>query len=308
VQRFAAFAPASVGNVGPGFDVLGLAVEGIGDHVAIELIDGPVSSIEVTGIDAELVPADPHTNAAAIAAQAYFDKRGMRKRFRMEMRKGIALSAGMVGSGASSVAGALAAAHACSDDPTPIEIMAAALEGETAVAGFHLDNIAASVLGGLALVRSMKPIDAVRLTVNADWRVVLVTPHIRLETKRARALLPRTSERELWIQQMANTAALVHAFATGDGELVRRALDDRYAEPLRASLIPHFATVKKAALDAGAFGCSISGAGPTIFAMADDVHAESASAAMAKAFAEVRVTVHVTRIAQEGARMVEVHE
>jgi homoserine kinase len=300
--RARAFAPGGVGNVGPGFDVLGLAVDGLGDTVSIELTNDRNSRIEMTGVDWKFIPLDPLRNACAIAARFWLDRCGVNQSFRMSIVKGIPMSAGLGGSGASSVAGALAAALACGSDATPIELMEAALAGESFVAGRHLDNIAASVLGGLALVRSIDPIDAIRLPISGDWRIVLVTPHIRLSTKRARAILPAASDRKVWVQEMANSVGLAHAFASGDSSLMRRCLDDVYAEPHRSALIPHFDAVKRAALDAGAHGCSISGAGPTLFAIADDASAAAIGSAMKNAFAEIESDVRVARIAADGAR------
>jgi homoserine kinase len=182
-------------------------------------------------------------------------------------------------------------------------VLSAALEGEAAVAGRHLDHIAPSALGGLALSRGIDPIDVVRLPVAADWWVALVTPRVRIQTREARALLPEQLERGEWIRQMANTVAVAHAFASGDGELLRRALDDRFAEPRRAQLIPRFYAVKEAALDSGAFGCSISGSGPTLFAIAEhEAGARVCSAAMQAAFGETQSMAHVGAIAREGVR------
>src|SRR5207244_6604134 len=231
----------------------------------------------VRGRDAELIPTDPAKNAAAIAAMAMMDKcrtgfspskgtDGLKPVLHCSITlvKGLAMSGGIGGSAASSVAGAYAAALACGVTPSPEDIILAALKGEEAVSGRHLDNIAPITLGGLVLSRSIDPLDVIKLKVPDDWCVVLARPNVRIETKKARAILPR--QWDSWTQQMANTAALIHAFATADGALARRALDDLYAEPRRAPLIPHFADIKRAALDAGAFGCSISGSGPTIFA------------------------------------------
>jgi homoserine kinase len=297
----AAFAPGSIGNVGPGFDVLGLAVEGIGDRVGVELTRGASRVADITGVDAELVPRDADRNCAAIAANAHLRPFGYRAI--VTIAKGLALAGGMGGSAASSVAGAYAAALALGQNPDPRDVLAAALEGEAAVAGRHLDNIAPSVVGGLALSRSTDPIDVVKLPVAADWWIAMVTPRVRIQTKDARALLPGETDRATWIQQMANTTALAHAFAIADGELLRRALDDRYAEPRRAPLIPRFYEVKKAALDAGAFGCSISGSGPTLFAIANDgPAARHCAAAMQRAFGDVESTAHVGAIAKEGVR------
>jgi homoserine kinase len=209
----------------------------------------------------------------------------------------------MGGSAASSVAGALAAARAIEQDPSPAALMKASLAGESVVSGRHLDNIAASVHGGLTLVRSFEAMDVVKIPLPGEWWVTLVTPEVRIETRAARALLPEAWERAEWVQQMANTAALVHAFAIGDRDLVRRSLHDGYAEPRRAALIPRFAEVKQAAIDCGALGCSISGSGPTMFALA--AASESAlrcASAMQAAFAGTPSSAHVGRVSDEGAR------
>jgi homoserine kinase len=340
-----AFAPGSIGNVGPGFDVLGLAVAGIGDRVTVELVEGPSRILRLTGRDAERVPHDPGRNCAVIAARAYLRARGIPSGVVVSIHKGLPLAGGLGGSAASSVAGAYAAylatggatpaearpGGAWSDDsrsravaaevdarlrfassaaggearPTAVdrEIVAAALAGETAVAGCHLDNIASAVLGGLALVRSVEPLDVVPLRAAAGWWVAVVTPRVRVETRAARELLPAALPRAEWVQQMANTAALVHAFATGDAALLARALDDRHAEPRRAPLIPHFATVKAAALAAGACGCSISGSGPTVFALAvGESAARRCAAAMQAAFGDVAADAHVGAVDRQGAR------
>ena len=313
-MKATAFAPGSIGNVGPGFDVLGLAVEGIGDTVSVELTDGDARVENITGRDAGLVPRDPAKNVASIAAAAWLLSAGIDKRAIVSLEKGLALAGGMGGSAASAVAGAYAAALAAfGGEPPPsaapeparrrlsTEIMSAALEAESTVAGRHLDNIAASTLGGLTISRSADPIDAVRVNVPDKWSVVLITPHVRIETKAARAILPSEWPSGSWVQQMANTTALAYAFASGDEELVHRSLDDRYAEPLRAKLIPRFREVKRAALEAGALGCSISGSGPTIFAITRDIDHDCA-AAMKRALGEVKCDVHVARIAREGVR------
>jgi homoserine kinase len=320
-MKATAFAPGSIGNVGPGFDVLGLAVGGIGDRVTVELTKDAPRVDSVTGRDADLVPRDPDRNCASIAAEAML--RGSGFHAIVSIEKGLALAGGMGGSAASSVAGAYAAALAVGNViPSEVEgsgragkdarathpdpsttlgmTLRAALEGESAVAGRHLDNIAPSTVGGLALSRSVDPIDVIKLPVKADWWVALVTPRVRIQTKDARALLPDQTDRATWIQQMANTTALAHAFAIGDGALLRRALDDLYAEPRRAPLIPRFFDVKRAALDAGAYGCSISGSGPTIFAIAENERAARECAAAMQNVVES--SVHVGPIDKEGVR------
>ncbi len=300
-MKASVFAPGSVGNVGPGFDVLGLAVGGLGDTVTAELgRPGLSPAVLVRGRDAELIPTDPNKNAAAIAAKAMLAGLKPGLPVSITIDKGLPVSGGIGGSAASSVAGAYAAALAAGIEPKKDDIIIAALAGEEAVSGRHLDNIAPITLGGLVLSLSIEPLDVVKLSVPYDWCVVLARPAARIETKRARAILPEMWDRASWTRQMANTAALVHAFAMGDGALMRRALDDRYAEPNRAPLIPRFHEIKRAALDAGAFGCSISGSGPTIFAIAHRSNAEKCAAAMKIGDCDVRVA----NIDLKGARPV----
>jgi len=297
------FAPASVGNVGPGFDVLGLAVEGPGDEVRLERVDGPSSIEDVTGLDAELIPREPESNVVTVAAEAMLHALGEGGGVRVWLRKGIPQSGGLGGSAASSVAGAYAAAVAAGHDPRPVEVMAAALTAEATVAGRHLDNIAACVLGGLTLVRSTDPIDVLRVPLARPLWVALVTPAVRLSTRTARAVLAPTLDRGAWVQQMANTAALLHGLASGDFGLVSRSLVDGFAEPKRAPLIPRFAEVKRAALDAGALGASISGAGPTIFALAaDEGQGARVLDAMRAALGGMAGRAELATVAARGAR------
>ena len=296
------FAPGSVGNVGPGFDILGLAIEGAGDTVTVEM--NGRSEVIVRGRDASDIPTDPATNTASIAARAMLQKHGINDAFTLTLDKGLPVSGGMGGSAASSVAGAYAAALAAGLNVTPNDIMTAALEGEAVVSGRHLDNIAPITIGGLVLTRSIDPIEVVSLPVPPRWSVALVTPHVRVETKKARSILPEMWDRTSWIQQMANTAALIAAFESSDGLLARRALDDLYAEPRRAPMIPNFVQVKRAALESGAFGCSISGSGPTIFAIVDDRTGERCLAAMRGALKDIEHDARIAPIATRGARAV----
>jgi homoserine kinase len=298
------FSPASIGNVGPGFDVLGLAVDGVGDKVTVELTDGEARVDSVTGRDSVFVPRDPQMNVAAIAATAWLQGAGIRKQPIVSIEKGLAVAGGMGGSAASAVGGALAAALAAGVPyPNPRDTMEAALEAESVVAGRHLDNIAASTLGGLTIVLSIDPIDAISIPAPQHWRVVLLTPRVRIETKKAREILPAQWDRSSWTRQMASTTALAYAFATSDAGLVRRALEDRYAEPLRADFIPNFREVKRAALDAGAIGCSISGSGPTIFALTVDNDARVAEA-MRSAMGNFDCDVHAGLISRRGAHAI----
>src|SRR4029079_17132074 len=167
------------------------------------------------------------------------------------------------------------------------------------------DTLSPCVLGGLALVLSLRPANVIKLSVAPGWQLALVTPDLRVETKAARELLPATSGRALWVQQMAHTAAVGHAVATRDAALPRLAFDDLYAEPRRAPLIPRFPEVKRAAIDAGALGCTISGSGPTLAAICETEEiARRAGDAMQAAFGEIASTAIVSAIARQGVRRV----
>lgn len=301
-MRASVFVPGSIGNVGPGFDVLGLAIEGAGDRVSIELA-GAKWSVSVGGRDAERVPSDPTKNVAAIAARHYLEAKGYEGGASLRLDKGLPLSGGMGGSAASSVGGAVAAARALGVAHTRDEIFCAALAGESAVAGRHLDNIAPSLLGGLCLVVSNEPPVVVSIPVARGWWLALVTPDVRIETKFARMMLPDSYERSVAVQQMAAACGVMEAFRRGDEDLLRASLVDRFAEPYRANLIPNFFEAQAAALAGGAMGCAISGAGPTTFAVApDETTARRVAEAMRNAFAPTRSESLVTRIANEGAR------
>ena len=298
-----AFAPGSVGNVGPGLDILGLAVAGAGDEVTLTRREGGGLVVDDPGHSD--LPADPTLNTAAIAAQAVFALAGVAPDVGVRVRKGLPLSGGQGGSAASAVAGACAANLLIDAGLDTASLLRCALEGESRVAGRHADNVAASLLGGLVLVRSLDPMEVIRVPLPAGLRIVLAHPDQRLQTRTARTVLPSVVSRELALQQAANVAAMVAAAFLNDSGLLGRALDDRIAEPARASLLPGFLAAKTAALRAGALGCSISGAGPTAFALVvgDDIGSVVAAAMMA-AYAEagIEATARVEAVDTQGAR------
>jgi homoserine kinase len=263
-----AFAPASVGNVGPGLDIVGLAVEGPGDEVRAEWTEGRGIRIVDPG-HAEL-PHEAERHASGLAALAVLRRAGVTpdRCIALRIRKGLPLSGGQGGSAASAVAGAVAVNALLGSPLDRSALIEACLDAEEAVAGRHADNVAPALLGGIVLLRALDPLDLVQLPVPPDLFVVLVRPDQRMRTAEARAVLPREVPRAVALHQAAQVGAMVAALAAGDYELLGRAMDDRIAEPVRAGLLPGFAEAKAAALDAGALGSSISGSGPTAFALA----------------------------------------
>lgn len=280
-----AFAPASVGNVGVGFDILGHAIEGVGDTVTVRRIDEPVVRIHAirgTTVDLPLGAEDNTAGAALIALRAALD---LPFGFEVEIDKGIALGSGMGGSAASCVA-ALVAANALLPQPLSREALYPfALTGEAvASGGRHGDNLGPMLLGGLVLSTADR---LVPVPVPAAWHSLLVHPDAVLETRRARAALQGHYALGEFVAQSANLALVLSGCYTADAALVRAGLRDVLVEPRRAGLIAGFAAARDAALAAGAMGASISGAGPSVFAWFEQREAAfAAQSAVQQAFAD----------------------
>ena len=304
LESVTAYAPGSIGNVGPGFDILGLAVSGAGDRVTarragdrgVRLIDKGHAAL----------PGEPGRHAAAIAARAVLRRAdALDVGLELSVEKGLPLSGGQGGSAASAAAGALAANLALGEPLSRLELVEAALEAEALVAGRHADNVAPSLLGGFVLVLSLDPLDLVELPPPSFLSIVLVRPEQEVRTAVARSVVPHVLPRELAMRQAAHVAALVLAISRRDLELMGRALHDAVAEPARAPGLPGFVAAKRAALAAGAVGCSISGSGPTAFAFAaDSASAEGIRAAMIAGYAECGVAAsgRVAEVDTRGAR------
>jgi homoserine kinase len=314
MQSVTAFAPATVSNVGCGFDVLGFAIDGPGDEVTIRhessrVRDGrPHVAIDrIVGDDR--LPLEAARNTAGIAAHALLNALGESCSVRLTIRKGLPLSSGLGGSAASAAA-AVVAVDALLDAGTPIDLLiACALEGERVGSGSaHPDNVAPAICGGFVLVRESSPLDLVRLPVPAGMTAVVVHPQLEIETAAARALLGHDVPLVQAIRQWANVGALVDGLHRGDFDLISRSLVDAIAEPLRAPLVPGLDAIKQAATDAGALGAGLSGSGPSLFALCrDEPSARRVASAIAAA---VRVHIggelqtYVSPIAPSGARIV----
>ncbi|HXW95964.1 MAG TPA: homoserine kinase, partial [Gemmatimonadales bacterium] len=232
-----AYAPGSVGNVGPGLDIMGMALAGAGDVVEASRADTP--GVVVLDAGHPDLPREAGANTAALAAQAALRLAG-RTEVGLSLRiiKGLPLSGGQGGSAASAVAGAVATNALFDLRLSEQQLVESALAAEACVAGWHLDNIVPSLIGGIVLIRDARAFDYVRLPIPEGLRVVLASPSQRLRTADGRAVLPAEIPRDLALYQAAQIGAMVLALATGDYSLLRRSLDDRIAEPARAPLLP----------------------------------------------------------------------
>ncbi|HQZ17625.1 MAG TPA: homoserine kinase [Vicinamibacteria bacterium] len=257
-------APPSVGNIATGFDILGHTIEGPRDRVRVRRIAETVVRLgSVQGVVTDL-PSDPARNTALRALDALRVARGLDFGFEVDMVKGIPLGSGMGGSAASAVA-ALVAANALLEVPLRAsELYPMALEGEAAASGGrHGDNVGPMLLGGLVLATADR---LIRLPVPKDLACVLVHPHLVLETRKAREALVQPYAISDFVSQSAGLAQMMVGLFTGNPDSLRAGLRDVLVEPRREHLIPGFREVKKAAMDEGAIGASISGGGPSVFA------------------------------------------
>jgi homoserine kinase len=309
-HRIRVFAPATIANLGPGFDVLGLALTEPGDLVEGELCGQPgVDLVEITG-DRGLLSRDPDKNVAGGAAREVLrraDAQGTG--VRLWLHKQMPLASGLGSSGASSAAAAFAVNELLGRPLSGHEIVLSAMEGERTASGSpHADNVAPSVLGGIVLIRSYEPLEIVSLPVPDDLFVAVVHPHCEVSTSDARRLVQaRTFGLEAIVANLGNVASLVAALHKGDLDLLGRSIEDRLIEPLRATLIPGFAAVKSAAFSSGALGCSIAGSGPSVFAFGrGPAAAESIGDAMRSAFrsaAQLGSDLYVGNVNRRGTRI-----
>jgi homoserine kinase len=283
--KVTAFAPGSVANVAIGFDILGFSVDAVGDRVTLVRRAEPGVSIRaITGVVEDL-PLAAEKNTAGQAVLALIRARQLPFGFDMWIEKGIPLASGLGGSAASAVA-AVVAANTMLDDPlTRIELLKAAMEGEAVASGSrHADNISPSLFGGLVLTVGIDEPRVKQIPVPEEIHAVIVHPHLQVSTKEARAILSRTVNMSDFVWQTANLAGFISGCYTNDLDLIKTSMVDVVIEKQRQVLIPGFADVRAAALKEGALGCSISGAGPTLFALCLEKHARAVRNAMVAAF------------------------
>ncbi len=306
--RATAFAPASVANVAIGFDILGFSVDALGDSVTIERSARPgVRLLGIKGV-AEDLPLEPEKNTAGRALLAMVE--ALQPGFGMDVtiEKGIPLSSGLGGSAASAVA-AVVAANALLPQPLPkLDLLKFAMLGEAVASGsMHADNISPSLFGGLCLTVGIEHPRIKQIPVPPGVRAVIVHPHMFVSTKHARGILSRTVNLSDFVWQTANLAGFISGCYTDDLDLIRASFQDVVIEPQRQLLIPGFSQIRDAAMTSGALGCSISGAGPTMFALCMAPDAEAVRAAMVTSFQRNGLASDhwVVDVNADGARVVD---
>ncbi len=302
-----AFAPASAANVAIGFDILGFSVDVLGDKVTVERMDKPgVVITGSTGVVSD-IPRDPERNTAGRALLAMQQALNPGFGFSVSIHKGIPLGSGLGGSAASAVAAVVAANALLSKPLSKIELLKFAMLGEAVSSGsLHVDNISPSLFGGLVLTVGIDNPRVKQIPVPQGIRAILVHPHLFLSTKQARGILKRDVTMSDFIWQTANLAGFISGCYTNDLDMIRASFEDVVIEKQRSQLIPGFQAVRAGALTAGALGCTISGAGPTMFAWALEADAEAVRTAMVAAFKSTGLAVDDWNVPIEatGARVV----
>ncbi len=290
-EQVKVFTPATVANVACGFDILGFALDRPGDEIIARFAEMPGLRIaKITG-DGGKLPYDIAQNTAGFAALQLYSHLGETRGIELEIHKKMPFGTGMGSSAASAVGGVVAVNELLGCPLSRLELLPFAVLGEQVADGaYHADNVAPCLLGGITLIRSNEDLDVHALPLPADLFATVVFPNIKILTKDARGVLKEHVTLKQMITQCGNLAGLIVGLMNADYDLIGRSLQDVVIEPQRAHLIPYFYEVKAAALHAGALGCSISGAGPSIFALSKGRRvAEQAGAAMQAIFQQAGI-------------------
>ncbi|HMU97449.1 MAG TPA: homoserine kinase [Chitinophagales bacterium] len=267
-DRIRVYAPATVANVACGFDILGFAIEKPGDELIMEITaEKGVVIVDIEG-DGGVLPRDAKKNSATVAIQDYLNYINADFGCKIWLKKMMPSGSGLGSSAASAVAGVYAINMLCKEQLTKNEMLPFLINAEKAACDAAIaDNVAASLFGGFILVRSYEPLDIIKIPVPEELWCVVINPDVIVLTKEAREILPKEIPLTHALRQSANVGGLMIGLLRGDYDLIGRSLIDYIAEPHRSKLIPGFYDMKNAALESGALGSSISGSGPSVFAL-----------------------------------------
>jgi homoserine kinase len=306
-DKIKVFAPATVANVACGFDVLGFAIDRPGDELIMEITAEKGVVIEDIEGDDGVLPRDPLKNSATVAILDYLDYIGADFGCKVRIKKMMPSGSGLGSSAASAVAGVYAINMLCNERLTKQEMLPFLLNAEKAACDAAIaDNVAASLFGGFILVRSYEPLDVIQIPVPEELWCAVINPDVIVLTKDAREILPKDIPLSISLRQSANVGGMIAGLLRGDYDLIGRSLVDYIAEPYRSKLIPGFYEMKHAAISAGALGGSISGSGPSVFALCKGKEsAYRAGAAMKAVMDELKIgaEVYVSKVNALGPKV-----
>lgn len=308
MNQIRVFAPATVANVACGFDILGFAISSPGDEVVVRLVsDKGVRITKIQGDQGEL-PYDVEKNTAGVSVLKYLEHIKSDQGIEIELYKNMPLGSGLGSSASSSVATVYALNELLGKPLSKKEMLPFVMEAERVACGSpHADNVAPSLIGGIVLIRSYDPLDIIEIPVPDDLYATVAHPHTLINTSDSRSILRKTVKLEDSIKQWGNVAGLIAGLMKSDYDLIGRSLNDVIVEPVRSLLIPGFSEVKKSAIDSGALGCSISGSGPSIFALCKGKDsAEKVGSAMKDVFGEIGLDCdcYVSGVNRVGPRVI----
>jgi len=312
MKKVKIFAPATVANLGCGFDVAGMAIDSTGDVLEISTAPGTGLSIENhSGVE---LPSDVEDNVTTPAVRALVaayvaERGGADQRVHIDILQKILPGSGIGSSAASSAAAVWGLNELLGRPFPPKRLVEFAMEGESLIGGGarHADNVGPAILGGVVLIRGYEPLDIVQLPVPGNFYASVVRPHITVTTREGRGVLPREIALKTAVTQWGNVGGLVAGLALGDMALVGRSMRDAVAEPVRKRFIPGYDELKAALFGAGALGVNIAGSGPAVFAACDSADAaDAACGVMAAHFERLRIPadVYSSKISNRGCRVV----
>ncbi|WP_422350988.1 homoserine kinase [Flagellimonas sp.] len=300
------FCPATIANVSCGFDVLGLALESVGDFMTVRKI--PEKTIRISRIVGQNLPLETEKNVSGVAGLALLAKSDYVGGFEIEIDKRIKSGSG-IGSSAASSAGAVWAMNELLGKPfSKLELVEFAMQGELLASDMaHADNVAPAIYGGFALVRSYDSLDIIPLPTPAELYATVIHPQIEINTSDSRKILRTSISLAQGIQQWGNLGGLISGLYQNDYNLIGRSLHDHIFEPIRSVLIPGFDEVKTNAIEVGALGCGISGSGPSIFALSKGKHmGQRVADSMKETYSKIGVPfqVHLSKVNTQGVKKI----
>jgi homoserine kinase len=300
------FCPATIANLNCGFDVMGLCLETIGDEMIIR--KSSEKGIRITKIEGANLPFETEKNVAGVAGLALLNSIDCDFGFELEIYKKIKSGSG-IGSSSASAAGAVFGINELLGNPfTKNQLVNFAMKGEVVASGSeHADNVAPCLLGGFTLVRGYNPLEVICIESPSEMYAVVLHPHIEVKTSDSRAVLAPMISLKSAIMQWGNIGGLIAGLYTNDYDLIGRSLQDVIIEPMRKQLIPNFDDVKNAALQNGALGAGISGAGPSIFALCRGKEsAEKVALAMKNSYLKTGIAfdIHLSKVNPEGTKAI----
>ncbi|WP_298504584.1 homoserine kinase [uncultured Maribacter sp.] len=306
MEEIKVFCPATIANISCGFDVLGVALDSVGDEMVVRKTKE--AGIRITKLEGQNLPLETNKNVAGVAGLALLEKAEYTGGFEIEIYKKIKAGSGIGSSAASSTGAVWAMNHLLGNPFSQTELVKFAMEGERLASGVaHADNVAPALFGAFTLVRSYTPLDIVPIKNPSELFATVIHPQIEVKTSDSRKILKTTISLENGIKQWGNVGGLIAGLFMEDYDLIGRSLEDHIIEPIRSILIPGFDSIKEETIKAGALGCGISGSGPSIFSFSKgEETAQKVAEAMKKVYKNIGIDfdIHVSKINTQGIKII----